>query len=141
MLIAAGSGPGFRFDTNVSQKLEGAGGVRVLELSLPYFGNSNDSGVDLRFHPRDGGLDLCSLVAGGASGNVGLNILFEDEASIVWTVDYSDGCIDHNVAEEFISETVDVTRTGVDTWTIEGVTACEEYRLYDWPGDIGSWRR
>ena len=63
MMIRTGSGPGFRFDTNGgSQKLEGAGGVRELELIVPYFkGSSNSSifsGVDLRFDLSDGGLDL-----------------------------------------------------------------------------------
>ena len=140
MMIRTGSGPGFRFDTNGgSQKLEGAGGVRELALTVPYFESSGNSlissGVDLRFDLSAGGLDLCSLNV-DATGEVGLNILFEDNGGTKWTVKYSAGCADEYGTS---SSPVDVTRTGervgnvgVDTWTIEGVTAC----LFEYDGPM-----
>ena len=125
------SGPGFRFDTNGSQKLEGAGGTRELEIHVIPMG-STSSGVDFRFHLNSGGLDLCSLAGGGAPGTVPMILAFADDSGEEFALLY--GCIKHD-ATPFTGgggSPVDVTRTGGDadtwapgdTWTIEGGQAC-----------------
>ncbi len=125
------SGPGFRFDTNGSQKLEGAGGTRELETHVIPMG-STSSGVDFRFHLNSGGLDLCSLDGGGAPGTVPMILAFADDSGEEFALLY--GCIKHD-ATPFTGgggSPVDVTRTGGDadtwapgdTWTIEGGQAC-----------------
>ena len=140
---ATGSGPGFRLDTNGSQKLEGAGGTRELCIDLDEDGviatAGECSGVDLRFDktvPNDDGsfgLDLCSLTSVGDSGTVGLEISFLNDTGDRRMLSYVTQCWDRdgNLDPASASEKVTVTRTsvsvdgvGADEWTVVGNTAC-----------------
>lgn len=69
--VGTGSGPGFRFDTNGNQKLEGKNDKRLVTLNFPshdvenelftFAGQNVARGIDLRFDKSDGGLNLCAL--------------------------------------------------------------------------------
>lgn len=129
VMAFTGSGPGFRLDTNSSQRIEGAGGIRTLVidftgvLSEPPapFGTAG-KGVDLRFYLNDGGLDLCALSSPGASGTVGLTVLFEVNGNPM-TLTYGTALSQSD--STLVGERVVVTRTSVspDTWTIVGQNA------------------
>jgi len=119
-----GSGSGFRLDTNGgSQKLEGAGTVRRLRIDLTGVPDApfQDAlkGIDLRFFLGDGGLDLCSL---GATGEVGLTVAFEvlgatnNQMTLTYGVPASPGGPPSGYK-------VVVTRTGAESWRIEGEKA------------------
>ena len=136
IMAATGPGDGFRFDTNRSQQLEGAGTVRYLCMDLGRFGNGC-FGVDLRFSkdPATGRrLDLCSLAEVDKWGEVGLDISFLLGGQ-VRTLSYVTDCWNKDGIPQAIgSRKVQVTRTKVfkvdgvdDEWEIETVgagTAC-----------------
>ena len=137
------SGPGFRFDTNGTQRLETARDTRWLEINpvpVPDFGGMNNfehfSGADFRFHLPAGGLDLCSLDKNG-SGDVPMILAFVDDGGTQWALLYD--CIFHDTAPIKDSTKGDGSRVKVtvtrnkgdaggwtkgDTWTITGTDAC-----------------
>lgn len=144
VIALTGSGPGFRLDTNGSQKIEGGRATRELCIDLDEDGVIDQgevgdpadecSGVDLRFNRSgvDGnvGLDLCSLQNVGDFGTVGVDIGFLLNGDR-HTLSYIDGCPDQDGAQSDSASSVTVMRTkavaegdDVDEWTVAGDTAC-----------------
>ena len=139
VIVFTGSGPGFRLDTNSSQKLEGAKGFR--ELCMDFTGTGLGLGVecsggDLRFSKFLGGLDLCALDPAGGSGEVGLDIHFALDSGETRRLSYDCRTPDGDP----VGSTVPVTVTRLDefTWTVEGETAClsEPDGYFDPPPDM-----
>ncbi len=133
VLAFTGKGPGFRFDTNRSKKLEGAGGFRKLNIDLRAFEatdnnellrpfNSADKGIDLRFDKSDVGLDLCFDGAITGSGTVPLTISFEVPGATdnTNTLTYGAPAGIHSCGDPV---TVTLT-TNPEEWTIVGGDAC-----------------
>ena len=131
-----GNAPGLRLDTNGSIQIEKRNDDRKLlfdfgagqACSGGWFDHlgfcADTSGADLRFEFGGGfGLDLCSLVPGGASGVVPLHAKFLDASGDPATLSY--GCIDEPqgvlIGNALQAE---VQRLDEWTWRIVGQTAC-----------------
>jgi hypothetical protein len=129
-----GSGPGFRLDTNGSQKLERKNDDRKVTIdfsSQPCSGGWFENvgfceelkGIDMRFDLTTGGLDLCSLPAGGESGSVTLHLGFlaADNSSRV----LSYGCL-AGEGGPVIGNSAEAAVARIDgtTWYITGQSAC-----------------
>lgn len=133
VMVATGSGPGFRFDTNGSQKLEASNDRR--RVTLDFSGTAAEDnvgfaaslrGVDMRFVKSDGGLDLCSLGnpddatdARSNTGQVPIGIRFLTASGDDHGLRY--GCTESTGPA---AEPALVTRTGAFTWTLESTYAC-----------------
>ena len=138
--VFARGGDGFRVDSNKgSQRLEGAGGFRILKLDFADFKGTTANlpdlpmgGFDLRIYLNDPPelfperIPLCEMNAGDSTltQHVGLTIGFADANGATWVLAYgihSDltVCPDDNCGER-----VKVTRVGVDDiWVFTGANA------------------
>lgn len=137
-----GSGDGFRFDTNGSQKIEANNDRRwvTLDFSGTAFPGANETdglgnpipkGIDLRFtdHPDGTRLNLCALEV-GESDHVPVTIRFNasdvefNPSDANAELGYGGVSRGFDCGPPGVSE-VTVTRTALDTWVLEsGPTAC-----------------
>ena len=125
VMVATGGGPGFRFDTNGSQKVEHPNDQRHVSIDLDGDGTQEIlSGVDFRFDRGLGGLDLCSMNPGGASETVPAVMRFEDGG----TKALSWGCREAHDSQTLLGPPLAVTRLadvdGRRQWRMDGTTAC-----------------
>lgn len=125
--VFTGSGPGFRFDTNGSQKLEARNDERWIRLDFTgtawegIVAPGDDKGTDLRFSNQGPGLDLCAMPI-GSSGEVGVDLPFEASDGTVTGLKYGGTTFSGGVCT---APKATVTRTSQTTWDMaSGATAC-----------------
>ena len=139
--VSTGSGPGFRFDTNGNQKLQGRNDTRLVTLVFPsldvegepftFAGQSVTRGIDLRFDIQpsansDEGLNLCALDINNGVGTVSAKIRFAVPGTKEgYRLRYGGITSTGKNCGRLGVEEIKVTRKGETTWElVSGPTAC-----------------
>lgn len=127
VVFTGSSGPGFRFDTNGSQKLDARNDRRWVRLDFTgtavegIVAPGDLKGTDVRFSNQAPGLDLCGMEVGG-SGTIGMDWPFEAADGDRYGLKYGGTTFSGNVCT---APKATVTRTSQTTWDVEsGATAC-----------------
>ena len=135
--VSTGSGPGFRFDTNGNQKLQGRNDTRL--VTLDFTGTAGEgltdpnvpTGIDFRFDIQpsansDEGLNLCALDINNGVGTVSAKIRFAVPGTKEgYRLRYGGITSTGNDCGALGVEEIKVTRKGETTWElVSGPTAC-----------------
>lgn len=154
VMVATGSGPGFRFDSNSTNKAPNrtvnvnfpGGAVVVRDDSNNYLSTmfSTNYEINLRFNQKNGGLDLGALANPGGVGYVPIDLNLNSVDGIdhigmsysVDTVPFSHGYLTGQTCTSNNTALARVERISATAWTIESDRDNSNACLWDMNSDL-----